>query len=48
MRLVLIVGNTYEIYEDRSLIAQFESNEPIWPDQVEALRTGDYDDKEKA
>lgn len=48
MRLVLIVNNTYSIYEDRKEMAKLVSETPLDAEHVEELRVNDYKPLEKA
>ena len=48
MRLVLIVGKQYTVYENKQCIAVFELDEtdprvrPLTPEEVEAIRVDNY------
>lgn len=45
MRLVLIEGKTYSVYEGRRMIAQYKADGPISPEEVEMIRNVEEDDE---
>lgn len=47
-RLVLIADNTYQVFEGKKFLAEFQSNEPLWPEQIEELRTAEYNEPKEA